>query len=68
MQLVSLQKDSLMEITFHVPNSNAQFVGDEARPSAQVSFSNFFYSSILEVSYFLTQLQGMLDFIIGILC
>lgn len=42
MQLVSLQKDSLMEITFHVPNSNAQFVGDEARPSAQVSFSNLF--------------------------
>lgn len=30
------EKDSLMEITFHVPNSNAQFVGDEARPSAQV--------------------------------
>lgn len=25
-----------MEISFHVPNSNTQFVGDENRPSAQV--------------------------------
>ncbi|CAL5345922.1 unnamed protein product [Camellia sinensis] len=31
-----LQKDSLMEISFHIPNSNTQFVGDENRPSAQV--------------------------------
>lgn len=30
------EKDSLMEISFHVPNSNTQFVGDENRPSAQV--------------------------------
>ncbi|XVF60467.1 hypothetical protein PTKIN_Ptkin08bG0049300 [Pterospermum kingtungense] len=30
------EKDSLTEITFHVPNSNTQFVGDENRPSAQV--------------------------------
>ncbi|KAH6774499.1 high mobility group [Perilla frutescens var. hirtella] len=30
------EKDSLMEISFHVPNSNTQFVGDESRPSAQV--------------------------------
>lgn len=33
-----LQKDSLMEISFHIPNSNTQFVGDENRPSTQVSF------------------------------
>ena len=25
-----------MEISFHIPNSNTQFVGDENRPSAQV--------------------------------
>ena len=31
------QKDSLMEISFHIPNSNTQFVGDENRPPAQVS-------------------------------
>ncbi|CAJ2675602.1 FACT complex subunit SSRP1 [Trifolium pratense] len=30
------EKDSLMEMSFHVPNSNTQFVGDENRPSAQV--------------------------------
>ncbi|ESQ32633.1 hypothetical protein EUTSA_v10003803mg [Eutrema salsugineum] len=30
------EKDSLMEISFHVPNSNTQFVGDENRTSAQV--------------------------------
>ncbi|KAL3374573.1 hypothetical protein AABB24_006183 [Solanum stoloniferum] len=29
-------KDSLMEISFHIPNSNTQFVGDENRPPAQV--------------------------------
>lgn len=32
------QKDSLMEISFHIPNSNTQFVGDENRPPAQVGF------------------------------
>ncbi|KAL5722625.1 FACT complex subunit ssrp1 [Ranunculus cassubicifolius] len=30
------EKDSLMEISFHIPNSNTQYVGDEARPPAQV--------------------------------
>ncbi|XP_027152977.1 FACT complex subunit SSRP1 [Coffea eugenioides] len=30
------EKDSLMEISFHIPNSNMQFVGDENRPPAQV--------------------------------
>lgn len=30
------EKDSLMEISFHVPNSNTQFVGDESHPPAQV--------------------------------
>lgn len=30
------QKDSLMEISFHIPNSNTQFVGDENHPPAQV--------------------------------
>ncbi|XP_024031637.1 FACT complex subunit SSRP1 [Morus notabilis] len=30
------EKDSLMEISFHIPNSNTQFVGDESRPPAQV--------------------------------
>ncbi|KAL1538664.1 FACT complex subunit ssrp1 [Salvia divinorum] len=30
------EKDSLMEISFHIPNSNIQFIGDENRPSAQV--------------------------------
>ncbi|XP_034690531.1 FACT complex subunit SSRP1-like [Vitis riparia] len=30
------EKDSLMEISFHIPNSNTQFVGDEIRPPAQV--------------------------------
>ncbi|GMP30487.1 hypothetical protein CsSME_00005140 [Camellia sinensis var. sinensis] len=30
------EKDSLMEISFHIPNSNTQFVGDENCPSAQV--------------------------------
>ena len=38
-----LQKDSLMEISFHIPNSNTQFVCDENRPSAQVSFFFFFW-------------------------
>ncbi|XP_062006937.1 FACT complex subunit SSRP1 isoform X2 [Rosa rugosa] len=30
------EKDSLMEVTFHIPNSNTQFMGDENRPPAQV--------------------------------
>ncbi|KAK6928291.1 FACT complex subunit SSRP1/POB3, N-terminal PH domain [Dillenia turbinata] len=30
------EKDSLMEMSFHIPNSNTQFVGDESRPPAQV--------------------------------
>lgn len=30
------EKDSLMEISFHIPNSNTQFIGDESRPPAQV--------------------------------
>ncbi|PIN01765.1 Nucleosome-binding factor SPN, POB3 subunit [Handroanthus impetiginosus] len=30
------EKDSLMEISFHIPNSNTQFIGDENRPPAQV--------------------------------
>ncbi|PIA62533.1 hypothetical protein AQUCO_00200505v1 [Aquilegia coerulea] len=30
------EKDSLMEISFYVPNTNTQYVGDETRPSAQV--------------------------------
>ncbi|KAF5735523.1 High mobility group isoform 1 [Tripterygium wilfordii] len=29
------EKDSLMEVSFHIPNSNTQFVGDENRPPAQ---------------------------------
>ncbi|XP_044504432.1 FACT complex subunit SSRP1 isoform X1 [Mangifera indica] len=30
------EKDSLMEISFYIPNSNTQFVGDENHPPAQV--------------------------------
>lgn len=30
------EKDSLMEMSFHIPTSNTQFVGDENRPPAQV--------------------------------
>ncbi|CAK9322642.1 unnamed protein product [Citrullus colocynthis] len=30
------EKDSLMEISFHIPNTNTQFVGDESCPPAQV--------------------------------
>ncbi|XP_078432185.1 FACT complex subunit SSRP1-like [Wolffia australiana] len=30
------EKDSLMDLSFYVPNSNTQFVGDEAHPPAQV--------------------------------
>ncbi|KAF8390255.1 hypothetical protein HHK36_024780 [Tetracentron sinense] len=30
------EKDSLVEISFHIPNSNTQFVGDETHPPAQI--------------------------------
>ncbi|KAI3846537.1 hypothetical protein MKX03_008219 [Papaver bracteatum] len=30
------EKDSLVEMSFHIPNSNTQYVGDENRPPAQV--------------------------------
>ncbi|KAJ9135182.1 hypothetical protein P3X46_032391 [Hevea brasiliensis] len=30
------EKDSLMEMSFHIPGNNTQFVGDENRPPAQV--------------------------------
>lgn len=39
------EKDSLMEISFHIPNSNTQFVGDENRPPAQV-----FYEKIMSMA------------------
>ncbi|XWS40845.1 hypothetical protein CRYUN_Cryun17cG0031000 [Craigia yunnanensis] len=34
--ILEFHKDSLMEMSFHIPNSNTQFVGDENRPPAQV--------------------------------
>ncbi|KAI3781931.1 hypothetical protein L2E82_11959 [Cichorium intybus] len=34
--LKAVEKDSFMEISFHIPNDNTQFVGDENRPPAQV--------------------------------
>lgn len=37
---VFLQKDTLMELSFHVPSTNATYIGDEERPSAQVWESN----------------------------
>ncbi|KAG5226882.1 FACT complex [Salix suchowensis] len=30
------EKDSLMELSFHIPNNNTQYIGDENRPPAQV--------------------------------
>lgn len=30
------EKDSLIELSFHVPNTNTTFTGDEARPPAQI--------------------------------
>ncbi|KAI3520826.1 hypothetical protein L1887_10278 [Cichorium endivia] len=30
------EKDSLMEMSFHIPSSNTQFVGDENHPPAQI--------------------------------
>ncbi|KAG2330886.1 hypothetical protein Bca52824_002066 [Brassica carinata] len=39
------EKDSLMEISFHIPNTNTKFVGDETRPPAQV-----FNDNILKVA------------------
>ncbi|PKA51068.1 FACT complex subunit SSRP1 [Apostasia shenzhenica] len=30
------EKDSLMDLCFHIPTSNTQYVGDETRPPAQV--------------------------------
>ncbi|KAJ3694121.1 hypothetical protein LUZ60_009601 [Juncus effusus] len=34
------EKDSLMDLSFHVPTTNTQFVGDEDRPPAQVLQEN----------------------------
>ncbi|GMG98436.1 hypothetical protein Nepgr_000276 [Nepenthes gracilis] len=39
------EKDSLMDISFHIPNSNTQFVGDENHPPAQV-----FYDKIMSMA------------------
>lgn len=30
------QKDSLLEMSFHVPTTNTHYVGTEGRPAAQV--------------------------------
>uniref|UniRef100_A0A0C9RIY2 FACT complex subunit SSRP1 n=1 Tax=Wollemia nobilis TaxID=56998 RepID=A0A0C9RIY2_9CONI len=30
------EKDSLIELSFHIPNTNTSFTGDEARPPAQI--------------------------------
>lgn len=39
--ILCLQKDSLMELSFHIPNNNTQYIGDENRPPAQASFFIF---------------------------
>ncbi|CAN8266030.1 unnamed protein product [Cochlearia groenlandica] len=39
------EKDSLMEISFHIPNSNTQFVGDENRQPAEL-----FHNKIKEMA------------------
>ncbi|GAB4830412.1 FACT complex subunit ssrp1 [Ancistrocladus abbreviatus] len=39
------EKDSLMEISFHIPNSNTQYAGDEDHPPAQV-----FYDKIMSMA------------------
>lgn len=31
-----LQKDTLMELSFHIPTTNTTYLGDEERPPAQV--------------------------------
>lgn len=32
-----------MEISFHIPNSNTQFIGDETHPPAQVNAFSLIY-------------------------
>ncbi|CAM6096643.1 unnamed protein product [Calypogeia fissa] len=39
------EKDTLMELSFHVPSTNAAYIGDEERPSAQV-----FHEKILSMA------------------
>ncbi|KAK1693625.1 hypothetical protein QYE76_010322 [Lolium multiflorum] len=39
------EKDSLMDMSFHVPTSNTQFIGDEERPSAHI-----FWQKILAIA------------------
>ncbi|VAH15232.1 unnamed protein product [Triticum turgidum subsp. durum] len=39
------EKDSLMDLSFHVPTSNTQFLGDEERPSAHI-----FWQKILAIA------------------
>lgn len=53
-----LQKDSLMEISFHIPNSNTQFVGDENRPPAQVSSQTFLVIQVC-LKYFSVDAKSM---------
>ena len=61
-----MQKDSLMEISFHIPNSNTHFVGDENRPSAQVSFFFFTIEKLLNTKNSAFRTPKCLSFALGI--
>ena len=50
-----------MEISFHIPNTNTQFVGDETRPPAQVSWWSFFLN-YMGVSFCMLILRACLRF------
>lgn len=62
-----LQKDSLMDLSFHVPTSNTQFIGDENRTSAQVRllissrWPKHMYAWCKSVKYFLFRCYGKLS-------
>lgn len=65
--LLWLQKDSLMDLSFHVPTSNTQFIGDEHRTSAQVrllissKWPKHMHAWCQLVKYFLCRCYGKLS-------
>ncbi|CAI0374958.1 unnamed protein product [Linum tenue] len=46
------EKDSLMELSFHIPTNNTQFVGDENRPAAQFPYKAICGSVSVNIYYY----------------
>jgi hypothetical protein len=52
-----------MELSFHIPNNNTQYIGDENHPPAQVSF--FLVMTIIFFTSYVSTDFLSIDFFLG---